>query len=247
MSPNQAEEHTLPRSTIDRIISHHGLQVPRAIRPVLVALCDNFVAHISLQSNHLCESSKKKTISHEHVIDALTRAGFKYESELKFLYETMNNTKKKRTKNKLKDSTFTLEQLKEQQQKLFESARMEYENVNHSDDELNGDGSNGEDKSNTEQDEMAMFDEQEQNEMAAFDEQFEEQIDEPGDKDVQEIEEVENNEKVEDSDELKQENYEEKFKKNNSENELVEDLEEEKITNIDKFPSNDIKRQKSVE
>lgn len=126
------EELSLPRSTIDKIITHNKLGVPRPIRELLIRYCDNFISYVALQANLLCEKQKRKTISHEHIIKALENMGFShYIKECKEVYqENVNLSKMKPSKiNKLKTSKFTIEELKEQQDKLFENARREYENM----------------------------------------------------------------------------------------------------------------------
>lgn len=131
MPQKSDDDLTLPRSTIDKILIHYKLAVPRSIRHYLTRFADQFIIETSLQANLLCEKEKKKTISHEHILMALKNRGFYFEKELLQVYEENRNISKMRPSkiNKLKTSKFTLEELKMQQDKLFESARKEYENM----------------------------------------------------------------------------------------------------------------------
>ena len=131
-STRNEDDLSLPRSTIDKIITHNKLAVPRYMRDILIKYCDQFIAYIALKSNFLCEKDKRKTITHDHVLKALEEIGFaKFLDECKEIYqENLNLSKMKPSKiNKLKTSKFTIEELKEQQSKLFENARKEYENM----------------------------------------------------------------------------------------------------------------------
>lgn len=128
------DDLTLPRSTIDKIVIYHKLSVPRSIRHHLTRFADQFILETSLRANILCENEKRKTISHEHIMKALKDMGYDFESELLQVYdENINISKMRPSKiNKLKNSQFTLEELKMQQDKLFENARKEYENMEQS-------------------------------------------------------------------------------------------------------------------
>lgn len=136
--PQQDEDLSLPRSTIDRIITANQLPVPRIFRQALAHHADNFILQVSLQANLLCETDNKKTISHEHIITAVERMGFNYRKDLQAVFEeNVNLSKMKPSRiNKLKSSEFTIEQLKEQQDRLFENARIEYLEMQQTRDDL---------------------------------------------------------------------------------------------------------------
>lgn len=132
MSNKPDDELCLPRSTIDKMLSSYKLSIPRNVRNHLTKYLHVFIHHISANANILCEKEKKKTITHEHIYEALREIGFEsFIVECEAVYEeSMNLSKLKPSKiNKLKCSKFSLEELRMEQSKLFESARKEYENM----------------------------------------------------------------------------------------------------------------------
>jgi down-regulator of transcription 1 len=86
---------------------------------------------IATESNDVCGKTAKKTISSEHVLQALQNLGFEsYLEELKVLSEDHRQEQKemsKKSTNKLKSSGLTQEELLKQQAELFQQAREKYE------------------------------------------------------------------------------------------------------------------------
>lgn len=126
------DDLSLPRSTIDKMLSTYQLSIPRHVRDHLTTYLHQFIHYISSDANLLCEKEKKKTITHEHIYEALRTAGFGHfiEGCQKVYDETLNLSKMRPSRiNKLKSSKFSIEELRMEQKKLFESARKEYENM----------------------------------------------------------------------------------------------------------------------
>lgn len=87
-----------------------------------------FIHLIASESNEICEKSNKKTISPEHVLEALKNLSFdSYIDDVQSEYrEHLNQSKsKEKTKSsKLEQSGLSEEELQRQQEELFERARM---------------------------------------------------------------------------------------------------------------------------
>lgn len=126
------DDLSLPRSTIDKLLAHSGLSVPRSVREHVVPCLHHFIRHIALKANALCEREKKKTITHEHVYVALESAGFgHYIADCRRVYEETLCLSRMRPSrnNKLKNSKLSMDELRMEQNRLFESARKEFENM----------------------------------------------------------------------------------------------------------------------
>lgn len=87
-----------------------------------------FIHLIASESNEICEKSNKKTISPEHVLEALRNLSFdSYIEEVETEYrdhQTQSKSKEKNKGSKLEQSGLTEEELLRQQEELFERARL---------------------------------------------------------------------------------------------------------------------------
>ena len=83
---------------------------------------------IASESNEICEKSNKKTISPEHVLEALKNLSFDaYIEEVEAEYrdhQAQSKSKEKTKGSKLEQSGLTEEELLRQQEELFERARI---------------------------------------------------------------------------------------------------------------------------
>ena len=87
-----------------------------------------FIHLIASESNEICEKSNKKTISPEHVLEALKNLSFDgyiedVESEYRD-HQTQSKSKEKTKGSKLEQSGLSEEELLRQQEELFEKARI---------------------------------------------------------------------------------------------------------------------------
>jgi down-regulator of transcription 1 len=127
------DESSVPKATVDKIVSSFlpkGFVVPRESKEIFLHGCIEFLTMVTLEANRACEADKKKTIAHDHVYKALEATGFgPYIEECKTAHlEYESYLKQKPSKiDKFKDSGLSMEELHDQQLKLFQSAKMQFE------------------------------------------------------------------------------------------------------------------------
>ncbi len=96
-------------------------------RPFYFLLRLEFIHLMASESNEICEKSSKKTISPEHVVEALRTLGFDgyiEEVEAEYRDHQASSKSKDRVKtSKLEASGLSEEELLRQQEELFERAR----------------------------------------------------------------------------------------------------------------------------
>lgn len=128
------DELTLPKATVYKLITEMlpvGVTCPKETRDLLINCCVEFIHLLSSEANEVCEKNSRKTISPEHVIEALGSLGFgEYVEEVEATYEDAQSQAKEKEKsrgtNKLEKSGLTEEELLKQQEELFEQARKRY-------------------------------------------------------------------------------------------------------------------------
>lgn len=127
------DDLSLPKATVYKLITEMlptGVACPKETRDLLISCCVEFIHLLSSEANEVCERASRKTISPEHVMDALTNLGFTgYVEEVGAAYEEAQSQAKEKEKvrgNKLERSGLTEEELLKQQEELFESARKKY-------------------------------------------------------------------------------------------------------------------------
>lgn len=135
-SSNPADDDlALPRTTVYKMITEmlpSGVGAPKETRELLLLCCTEFIHLLSSESNDICDKSGKKTISPEHVMEALKNLGFgSYIDEVKTSLEEFHTLNKEKEKLKAsKESVainLTKEELQKQQEELFEKARQRYQ------------------------------------------------------------------------------------------------------------------------
>lgn len=125
----------LPKACVDRVI-HNALppsvNISKEMRSVLLDYGVSFVQFISIGAYEMCEKKKRKTITPEHIIQALSKFGF--ESYMKECEATLSEyqsliNKRPSKRNALEDSGLTLDELWVKQKKLFKNAKEEMDSV----------------------------------------------------------------------------------------------------------------------
>lgn len=122
-----------PRETrdllLDCCVGKKGLFVIKYLYyTLLFTLFVEFIHLIASESNEICEKSNKKTISPEHVLEALKNLSFdSYIEDVEAEYrdhQVQSKSKEKTKGTKLEQSGLTEEELLRQQEELFERARI---------------------------------------------------------------------------------------------------------------------------
>lgn len=134
MPSEKADEETgLPRATIDKVIQtffKKNYTVAKETKISLKESCQAFLNLIILQANKTCEKERKKIITNQHVYMALENYGFEdYVKMCKIAandYEDYSKHKPSK-QDKFKESGKTMEELHEDQMRLFSAARKEQE------------------------------------------------------------------------------------------------------------------------
>uniref|UniRef100_A0A8C5WSW9 Protein Dr1 n=1 Tax=Laticauda laticaudata TaxID=8630 RepID=A0A8C5WSW9_LATLA len=123
-SSGNDDDLTIPRAAINKMIKETlpSVRVANDARELVVNCCTEFIHLISSEANEICNKSEKKTISPEHVIQALESLGFgSYISEVKEVLQECKTVALKRRKanSRLENSGIPEEELLRQQQELF--------------------------------------------------------------------------------------------------------------------------------
>ncbi|CAG0903426.1 unnamed protein product [Darwinula stevensoni] len=124
---DQEDELTIPRASINKMIKEFlpTIRVANESRELILNACSGFIRFISTEANRICTQQQKKTISADHVIQALEESSFSdYASKAK---ETLVDckavaAKKRRQSTRLENLGIPEEELLRQQQELFAKA-----------------------------------------------------------------------------------------------------------------------------
>ncbi|ODV93775.1 hypothetical protein PACTADRAFT_51528 [Pachysolen tannophilus NRRL Y-2460] len=136
-SSNTSEDLTLPKATVQKILSEilpQEFTFTKDAKEALIECCIEFIMILSAESNDIAEKELKKTISSDHVTKALEDLGFlsylpPIEKVLKEHKENYTN-KSGKIKNKFQNSGFTEEELLKQQEELFRASRNKLQHQN---------------------------------------------------------------------------------------------------------------------
>ncbi|KAI4291750.1 down-regulator of transcription 1 [Pancytospora philotis] len=127
------EDTNLPKATVDKLIHdtlHKPFIVSKEVKSALKDACHLFVNRIITEANAVCEVDKKKIIANQHIYKAYTKYGFADYIEpcqaAAADYDDYSRHRPSR-QNKFKDSGKTLDELHEDQMRLFQAARKEQE------------------------------------------------------------------------------------------------------------------------
>lgn len=129
-SSGNDDDLTIPRAAINKMIKETlpNVRVANDARELVVNCCTEFIHLISSEANEICNKSDKKTISPEHVINALESLGFaSYITEVKDVLQECKTVALKRRKasSRLENLGIPEEELLRQQQELFAKARQQ--------------------------------------------------------------------------------------------------------------------------
>ncbi|WOO77400.1 Negative cofactor 2 complex subunit beta [Vanrija pseudolonga] len=121
------DEHTLPKATVYKLISEmlpEDLSCSKDTKEIIVDCCVEWIKLISAQSNTVCEESSKKTISPEHVLEALKQLGFEgFLTEVDESHSEFKQSQKDRQRNQPDTNGMTPEELQRLQEQLFASSQ----------------------------------------------------------------------------------------------------------------------------
>uniref|UniRef100_G1KE76 Protein Dr1 n=1 Tax=Anolis carolinensis TaxID=28377 RepID=G1KE76_ANOCA len=123
-SSGNDDDLTIPRAAINKMIKETlpNVRVANDARELVVNCCTEFIHLVSSEANEICNKSEKKTISPEHVIQALESLGFgSYISEVKEVLQECKTVALKRRKanSRLENLGIPEEELLRQQQLLI--------------------------------------------------------------------------------------------------------------------------------
>ncbi|KAK0138654.1 Protein Dr1 [Merluccius polli] len=127
-SSGNDDDLTIPRAAINKMIKETlpNVRVANDARELVVNCCTEFIHLVSSEANEICNKSEKKTISPEHVINALESLGFgSYITEVKDVLQECKSVALKRRKasSRLENLGIPEEELLRQQQELFAKVR----------------------------------------------------------------------------------------------------------------------------
>eukprot|EP00177_Eucheuma_denticulatum_P008651 GFKZ01015741.1.p1 GENE.GFKZ01015741.1~~GFKZ01015741.1.p1 ORF type:complete len:140 (-),score=24.35 GFKZ01015741.1:188-607(-) len=122
----------LPKATVNKfaneVATSLDVRLTAETRELIVACCTEFVQLLSSEANEICERDRKKTITPEHVLRALTALGMeRFSKEVEDEYERAKADDKLKTRGSRRGAkekpTVDTEELLRQQEALFAQAR----------------------------------------------------------------------------------------------------------------------------
>jgi len=132
MSDREVDDDVgLPKATVFKLISEmlpEDISCSKEAKDVIVECCIEWVKLISTQANTVCDESSKKTISPEHVIEALKQLGFEgFIPEVEESNKDFKQSQKDRTRSQPDTNGMSQEELLALQEKLFASSKTRFE------------------------------------------------------------------------------------------------------------------------
>lgn len=121
------ESLTIPRAAMNKLIKElvPDIRVATESRDLILQCCTEFIHLITERANAICEEERKKTMSAEHVLEALDQLGLSsYKSEAESVASDCKN-KRRRQSTRLEHLGIPEEELLRQQQELFAKAKAE--------------------------------------------------------------------------------------------------------------------------
>lgn len=121
------ESLTIPRAAMNKLIKElvPDIRVATESRDLILQCCTEFIHLITKKANTICEEERKKTMSAEHVLEALDQLGLSsYKSEAESVVNDCKN-KRRRQSTRLEHLGIPEEELLRQQQELFAKAKAE--------------------------------------------------------------------------------------------------------------------------
>ncbi|KAL0490624.1 DR1 [Acrasis kona] len=124
------DDVSLPKATISKVIKEHlagdNIRCANDTRDMIVDCCVEFVQMIATEANDLCTKEKKKTISAEHITDALKILGYtEYINEVNTVLQSHKDeiTRSHKIANKQKNSHRSQEDLILEQRRLINESK----------------------------------------------------------------------------------------------------------------------------
>ncbi|KAK6195858.1 protein Dr1 [Patella vulgata] len=124
------DDLSIPRAALNKMIKEltPSIRVANDARELILNCCTEFIHLVSSEANEVCNKQHKKTISAEHVLNALDSLGFgsyKEEAVAVLAEAKAVAAKKRRGSSRLENLGIPEEELLRQQQELFAKARQE--------------------------------------------------------------------------------------------------------------------------
>lgn len=124
-SDKEDEELTIPRAAMNKLIKEllPDIRVATESRDLILQCCSEFIRLITNEANAICEEQQKKTLSAEHVMEALDKLGLSsYKEEAESVASDCKG-KRRRQSTRLEHLGIPEEELLRQQQELFAQAK----------------------------------------------------------------------------------------------------------------------------
>ncbi|WVN85067.1 uncharacterized protein L203_100209 [Cryptococcus depauperatus CBS 7841] len=130
-APGKGEDDVaLPKATVVKIIQEmlpDDISASKEAKDIIFDCCTEWIKLISTQSNMVCEASSKKTISPEHVMEALKQLGFEdFLAEVEESHTDFKQAQKERIRTQPDTQGMTEEELMELQERLFASSHARF-------------------------------------------------------------------------------------------------------------------------
>ncbi|WVQ83064.1 hypothetical protein IAT38_005202 [Cryptococcus sp. DSM 104549] len=124
------EDVSLPKATVLKIIQEllpEDIACSKEAKDIILECCTEWIKLISTQSNMVCEASAKKTISPEHVVEALKQLGFEdFVAEVEDSNKDFKQAQKERVRTQPDTKGMTQEELLALQEQLFASSQARF-------------------------------------------------------------------------------------------------------------------------
>ncbi|ORX40078.1 histone-fold-containing protein [Kockovaella imperatae] len=132
MSDKEADDDVgLPKATVFKLITEMlppDMSCSKEAKEIIVECCVEWVKLISTQANTVCEESTKKTISPEHVTEALKQLGFEgFIEEVEESNKAFKQSQKERQRSAPDTNGMSQEELLALQERLFASSQARFE------------------------------------------------------------------------------------------------------------------------
>ncbi|KAF9398846.1 negative cofactor 2 transcription regulator complex subunit ncb2 [Mortierella sp. AD011] len=142
MSDNERgndDDLSLPKGMLHKLINEmmpDDIACAKDTRDLLIECCVEFIHLLASEANEICEKETKKTIAAEHVIAALKTLGFDgYLPEVEVVLQDHKTQQKVKDKDKksgrLENSGKSVEELLEEQTRLFAEAKERHQTQQH--------------------------------------------------------------------------------------------------------------------
>ncbi|UYV62825.1 DR1 [Cordylochernes scorpioides] len=121
---NSEDDLTIPRAAMNKMIKEMlpHVRVANDARELILKCCTEFIHHVATQANTICGSHHKKTITGDHLIQALDTLGFEdYRPDMEQVLKDFKQTasKRRRQSTRLENLGIPEEKLLVLQQELF--------------------------------------------------------------------------------------------------------------------------------